>query len=435
MGIEQIVNVSISRETVTIDQAGFGRALILGDNMASPDILKLYTSLAAVAEDFETTDEEYLAATALFSQERKPVDVLIGKRGANVAQVDIVTVEQLANLDYVVTINGTDFTYTPGGVPADKSTVAAALMAAINAGTEQVTASLSGSAPNETLTLTADNAGEPFTLAVTATILSYAVSVEDEGVASALDDIVASGVLGDSWYALMLTSRENVDIIAAAAWIEARRKIFIACSDDTDIISSASDDIASQLQGRAYARTAILYSGDDAKYPEAAWLGVGLTLEPGTMTYSLKTLAGILYDDLSASEIAYAKAKGANYYVEIGGVNLTQNGNMAEGEWIDVITGIDWIQARASENIFATVVVNNKIPFTDSGIDQIVNPLRQILQQAVDRKILDSFTITQPLASSFTAVQKQSRNLTGISFDGTLAGAVHAVTITGTVHV
>lgn len=441
MGIESVVNVQISRETATIEQAGFGRALILGENLPAPDLVKLYDSIDAVAEDFETTDPEYIAASKLFGQEYKPTDVLIGRRDANVAQVDIITVETLVNGDYVATINGTAFTYTPGGVPADKSTVAAALLSAINAGDEPVTASLSGSAPNETLTLTADNAGEPFTLAVTAN-LSYVVSVEDQGVASALDDIVASGVLGDSWYALGLTSRENVDILAAAAWIEARRKIFVACSDQASIITSATDDIASQLQARAYSRTMLLYSGDEGNYPEFAWLGVILPEEIGAITTSLKTLAGIEYDDINASEIAYAKAKGANYYVRIGGVNLTQNGNVAEGEWLDVVMGCDWIQARSGENIFATVVENKKIPFTDQGIDQIHNPLRQILKQAVQRGILapsdempDGFIITVPKASDFTSVQKQSRVLTGMTFEGNLAGAIHAVTIYGKVHV
>lgn len=434
MGIESVVNVQISRETATIDQVGFGRALILGENLPGPDLIKLYDSLEAVAEDFESTDPEYIAAQQLFGQELKPVDVLIGRRDANVAQVDIITVETLENANYVVTLNGTAFTYTPGGVPADKSTVAAALMSAINLGTESVTASLGGSSPNETLVLTADNAGEPFTATTTAN-MSRAASVEDVGVSSALDDIIASGVLGDSWYALMITSRQNVDILAAAAWIEARQKIFIACSDEASVITSASDDIASQLQARAYARTAFIYSGDQANFPEAAWLGVALPTEPGTITLSLKTLAGIEYDDLNASEIAYAKAKGANYYVRIGGVNVTQNGNVAEGEWIDTIMGIDWIQARSTENIFATIVANDKIPFTDSGIDQIQNPLRQILQQAVNRGILASFTITVPAAADFTSVQKQSRILTGLTFTGVLAGAIHAVTIYGKVHV
>lgn len=432
MGIREVVNVNISRETATIDQAGFGRALILGENPT--DLLKLYTDLEGVAEDFDTTDSEYKAAAALFGQENKPVDMLIGKRNVNVAQVDTITVDTLENAPYTVTLNGVAFTYTPGGVPADKSTVVAALIAAINGGTEPVTASASGVAPNETLRLTADNAGEPFTATVTVN-MSRAATVEDEGVASALDDIVASGVLGDSWYALILCSRTNVDILAAAAWIEARLKIFIACSNDADIITAATDDIASLLYARSYARTALIYSADSDNFPEAAWLGIGLTSEPGTITYSLKTLAGILYDDLNGTEVAYAKAKKANYYVRYGGVSLTQNGNMAVGEWIDIITGIDWIQARATENVFATMVANDKIPFTDQGIDTVCNPLDQILKQAVDRGILASYVIYRPKASDFTAVQKQTRILTDVRFTGVLAGAIHAVTINGKVHV
>jgi len=431
MGIESVVNVTISRETATIDQAGFGRALILGENAS--DLLKLYSSIDDVAEDFEINDAEYIAASKLFGQQLKPVDVLIGKRGINVAQIDVITVEDLSDSAYTVTLNGVAFTYTPGGVPASKTAVATALRDAINAGTEPVTASLSGSAPNETLTLTTDNAGEPFTATVTVN-MSRAASVEDVGVASALDEIVASGVLGDSWYALMLTSRQNVDILAAAAWIESRRKIFIACSDEAAVITSGSTDISTQLQTRAYARTAYVWSGDQANFPEAAWLGVALPAQPGTITLSLKTLAGIAYDDLNASEIAYAKAKGANYYVRIGGVNIVQNGNMAEGEWIDVIVGNDWVQARSSENIFYSMVTTDKIPFTDQGIDLIANAQEQILKQAVNYGIYASYIITRPKASDFTALQKQTRILTDLKWTAIPTGAIHAVVINGKVH-
>lgn len=68
MGIESVVNVQISRETATIDQVGFGRALILGENLPEPDLIKLYDSLEAVAEDFESTDPEYIAAQQLFDR-------------------------------------------------------------------------------------------------------------------------------------------------------------------------------------------------------------------------------------------------------------------------------------------------------------------------------------------------------------------------------
>jgi len=434
MGIEQVVNVQISRETATIIQAGFGRALVLSEHTSFAEDIRIYSSIVAVAEDFDAADPEYKAAAKLFGQSIKPVDIAIGKRAAAVAQVNDIEITTLEDADYTVTINGTPFTYSPGGVPVNSSEVVTALIAAITAGSEPVTGTASGVSPDEDLTVTADNAGRSFAVAVTTNMTDVATT-PNHGVAEDLDTIVASGDLGDSWYALMLTTRTDYDILEGAVWIESRSKMFIACSSAAAIVTSAVDDIASVLQAAEYARTALLYSADEANYPDAAWLGKMLPKEPGTATYSLKSLAGITKDELTDTEIAYAKAKGANYYIELGGTGITQNGNMSEGEWIDVIVGIDWIQARSEENIFTVLVTVPKVPFTNAGIDLIDNPLRQILTQAVERGILASFEITKPLASDFTAAQKQSRILTGIEFTGTIAGAVHATTIYGKVSV
>lgn len=434
MSIEQIVDVQISRETATVTAAGFGRAMILSQHTKTANQIDIYSSLTAVADDFDTTDPEYKAAAKLFGQAIKPTDIAIGKRSAPVAQVNDIEITTLENADYTVTINGTDFTHTPGGVPANSSAVVTALIALIAAGSEPVTASASGVAPNEDLVLTADNSGEPFTVAVTSNMTNVATT-PNHGVQEDLAAIVASGDTGNDWYALMMTSRYDYDILQGAIWVEANRKLFIACSSAAGIIAATTTDIAAALSDAAYDRTALLYSSDEANYPDAAWLGKMLPKDPGSATWNLKTLAGITKDELTDTQITNLKNKNANYYIEIGGVNITQNGNVASAEWIDVIRGIDWIEARAQENIYALLVAVDKIPFTNAGIDQVTNKLEEILVQAVTRGILTEYDITRPLASSFTTVQKQSRELTGIEFTGTLAGAVHKVTIVGKVSV
>lgn len=434
MSIEQIVDVQISRETATVTAAGFGRAMILSQHTKTANQIDIYSSLTAVADDFDTTDPEYKAAAKLFGQAIKPTDIAIGKRSAPVAQVNDIEITTLENADYTVTINGTDFTHTPGGVPANSSAVVTALIALIAAGSEPVTATASGVSPDEDLVLTADNAGEPFTVAVTSNMTNVATT-PNHGVQEDLAAIVASGDTGNDWYALMLTSRYAYDILQGAIWVEANRKLFIACSSDAGIIAATTTDIAAALSDAAYDRTALLYSSDEANYPDAAWLGKMLPKDPGSATWNLKTLAGITKDELTDTQITNLKNKNANYYIEIGGVNITQNGNVASAEWIDVIRGIDWIEARSQENIYALLVAVDKIPFTNAGIDQVVNKLEEILVQSVTRGILTDYDITRPLASSFTTVQKQSRELTGIEFTGTLAGAVHKVTIVGKVSV
>jgi hypothetical protein len=435
MSIEKIVNINISLQTATVERAGFGRALILGSNASFAEDVRLYTSLSAVADDFLTTDDEYKAAAKLFSQPVKPPDVLIGKRATPVAQVNDIEITTLEDADYTVTINGTPFTHVPGGVPTNSSAVVTALIALITAGSEPVTATASGIAPDEDLVLTADNAGEAFTVAVTTNMTNVATT-PSVGVQSDLTGIVDGSDLGKTWYALILTSRTTYEVTEAALWIEANKRLYIAGNGDSDIITAVSTDVASVLAAKNYNRTAVLYSGDQANFPEAAWLGVMLPKDPGSATWVFKTLAGNVADELTDTEETNAIGKNATVYIERGGVDNTQNaegGQVASGEWIDVIRGIDWLEARLEENIYTVLVTVDKVPFTDNGIDQIVNAMQEILELAVTRGVLDTYIINRPDAADFTAAQKATRQLTGISFTGTLQGAIHKITINGTV--
>ena len=185
------------------------------------------------------------------------------------------------------------------------------------------------------------------------------VVIGDRDTAETLaDELAAMQAEYDDWYALILTRQGDeaaqlADIAAAAVWIESRNKIYIAAINQATMITSASDDIASTLQAAAYDRTAIIYSTDHTHYPEAAWLGRCLPEDPGSITWKFKTLAGITVDDLSFTAVTNLRAKNANFYEQVAGVNIVSSeAVMASGEYIDIIRGTDWLQARIAEGVF-----------------------------------------------------------------------------------
>ena len=93
----------------------------------------------------------------------EPVKVIIGKRAANVAQSENVTVDGVENaVTYTVTINGTAFDFLSDADATDDE-ITAGLTSAINLGAEPVTATdnIDG-----TLDLDADVAGVAFTVVV-----------------------------------------------------------------------------------------------------------------------------------------------------------------------------------------------------------------------------------------------------------------------------
>ena len=86
--IVNIVDVTITRETKTVSQVGFGTPLILGPNGTfGVNTVREYEDITAVAVDFAPTDDEFLAATAIFAQNPSPVSLKIGVEAARVAQV------------------------------------------------------------------------------------------------------------------------------------------------------------------------------------------------------------------------------------------------------------------------------------------------------------------------------------------------------------
>lgn len=440
--IEDVVVVNITRETAKITRAGFGSGLIFGVHSKFAEEFKEYTSQEAVLEDFIVTDEEAIASAKYFSQELKPEKVTIGKRAANVAQSEVVTVDSIQNdTTYTVTINGTAFVFLSDADATDDE-ITAGLTSAINGGAEPVTATdnIDG-----TLDLDADVLGEAFTVAVTddgtGLGLSVANAIPNVNVATELTDQLQAG--NADWYFLILSRRSTEaeqlqDIEEAANFIEALSapKQFFACSDQASLLTVVSTDIASILQALSLDRTNVLYSADAANYPEAAYVGDGAPHDAGSRTWKFKTLVGITPDTLTDSQIANLGGKNANFFETLSGVNvITSEAVVAGGEFIDIIRGSDELQVRMAEDIFTALIQSEKIPFTTNGIAVIENIVRGALQISVNNGFLsddpNAITVTVPDIDAVPSADKAVRFLDGIEFTAVLAGALHKVQIDG----
>lgn len=432
MSLSSIIDVQITKGTKTVSQAGFGTGLILGLHTRFAERLRYYSDPDEMLDDgFLSSDAEYMAAVKYFSQEKKPDRVAIGRRVAKVAQVSTVTITSAVNaFTYTVTINGNAFNYL-SDADATLAEIQAGLVSAINAGSEPVTAAPSG---GNLVTLTADVAGNPFSVSV-GTNLSVALTTASVGVT---EDIQAVEDEQPDWYCLLLTSNDEDDIKNAAASIEARRKIFIARSDAAAVITNSTTDLASQLEALNYDRTALIWCEDEESFPDAAWAGRVLPDDPGSETWMFKTLVGIVADQLTSGEAGFAHAKNANTYEPIGGVDITRNGTMASGEFIDVTRFLDWVVARIQEAVYSRLVNLEKIPYTDAGVAIIESEIRKILEtgERVGGIRPDpKYNVTVPKVADVAIADRAARLLPDVNFDFQLAGAVHKVEVNGTVSV
>jgi hypothetical protein len=425
MELSQIVKVTIIRGNKSVTRAGFGVPMILSSEATFANEMRTYTSIDGIAADFATSTSVYKWAQRLFGQERKPSRIKVFQATAKVAQVVTVTPTAVDEFSYSVTINGVEFTFLSDG-DATAAEIVTGLIAAINGGSEPVTAS-----GTTTLILTADVAGNGFSYSV-GTNLSAVLTTANNGVQ---EDLALAKEADNDWYCLLLTSRNADDQKNAAAWIESQRKIFIAAGNTAAILESGSDDVVSFLKAKNYVRTAFLWSGDQASGPEAAWAGAVLPIDPGGETWKFKTLAGITADDLTATQETQADTKNANIYVVVAGVSMTAEGVMVQGEFIDVIRFIDWLQAQMEENVFERLVSLPKIPFTNAGIAIVEAEMRKSLEAGIAAGGIASYELDIPDVSEISTADKQSRTLPDMKFNAVLAGAIHFVEIDGVVQV
>lgn len=314
-------------------------------------------------------------------------------------------------------INGTDFEFTAVGAE-DAVNVATNVADLINAGSEPVTA-----------------------------INNF------DGTIDIVDTLAsnAQATVADSSGNTNANSFAVVDpVVALATSMESIKKLFGTSSGDTTFINvaEASDTLsnAKRLSDATLART--YYGPYDTEastaFPELAWMGQMFPTDPGSATWKFKTLATITPEVLTETQKTNGLNKNGNIYTERGGVNITCNGTVAEGEFIDIIRGVDWLDARMTERIYQLLVNLPKIPYTNDGVATIENEIRAQLDEAIEAGLIANdpanhdgkpYTIIVPLVEDVSPLDKADRLLQNVKFRATLAGAIHKVIIDGVVTV
>jgi hypothetical protein len=442
MSLDDIVNLTISIESSTVTRAGFGTPLVVDYNTRYSDTrVKTYSSLAGmVADTFATSDPAYQAVSKMLSQNPRPRSVKVGRRTLGPAQQVTFTPTVAASTlykCYVSVTGGAEQTISfTSSATANSAEVLASLTAALAALSGYGAAGLTAATGSGVVTLTGPATGPKFAVrGVNSNFSGFKDTTSDAGIAT---DLNAIELEDSDWYGFMSTSKGTAEHTAAAAWVETRRKFFIAGTANKDIKTSATNDLGSTLQDASYTRTALFWNDRYMEHSDAAFLGNWLPRTPGSETMKFKTLTGVTADALTDSELGYLRDKNVNHYISLAGVSIIAEGKTCEGEYMDVIRFVDWLYANIQEEIYTTLTLEAKVPFTDPGVAQIEAAIRSVLQRGIQAGGLardPAFSVIVPLVADVSVGDKSARELTGVSFTATLAGAIHAVTITGNVSV
>ena len=483
--IDRIVKVDISLNTTGITSEGFNTICVVGPHVCSASRVLSITDPDELLElGFSSDDPIYLAVNDAFSQTPSPDTVKVGRLACDTVRVGFVT-EPAEGLVYTVTITTTDddgeaedSTYTYTAASGDEaSTVLAALAALINEGSaasattttddEEEDSEVDSSATSSAIVVEDEETETALSAYATAEVsdaelvitmadpdVSFTVSTcsylevtgvertESVDIAENMSLITAAD---NDFYGIVLTSRDQDDIIAMADWTESHTKLFGTSIAEAGAYSSeVTSDTGSKLKSGSYYRSFWFYHADaDTDYPEAAVMARCFSVDPGGETWALKKLSAVTTDNLTETQYNAVTAKNGNTFEEFRNVTITQNGMVAAGEWIDVIRFRDWLTDTIQTEVLSAMINRDKLPYTDAGIAVIENVINSVLvlgqrrggiaptEYDEDGNKNYGFVITVPLASSISANVKAQRTLEDVSFTARLAGAIHAVEITG----
>jgi hypothetical protein len=245
------------------------------------------------------------------------------------------------------------------------------------------------------------------------------------------------------WYVICSAGIDESLYETIAEWTETQIRLFAyTFLSDTDPVGS--------IFFRSQGWCGLIHDDDlPADVPQAnAYVHVAavakcLSHPAGSETWAFKRLAAVNPSQLSSTLVKSIVDGHSNYFTRIAGRNITMNGQVRGGEWIDVIRGRDWLQNDMQLRIFNLLLMNPKIPFTNSGIALVQNEMIASLMAATERgivaedeynednELVPGFVTRVPNSMSITATQKASRVLNGCRFSARLAGAIHAVRVDG----
>lgn len=187
-------------------------------------------------------------------------------------------------------------------------------------------------------------------------------------------------------------------------------------------------------------RTVLFYCDSTTDYPSPAAALVGATagLPAGSITYKNMILKGIAPQKLTDTEIAAIHTKGGITFVTKAGDNVTTEGKVAGGEYIDIIDAQDYVVSNIEYQTQKLLNSVSKIPYDNNGIAQLQSVCEGVLKDAYNNGIIAStddgtpdYTVNYALRDQVSDNDRVARKYLGGQFTFKLQGAVHEVEVVG----
>ena len=216
---------------------------------------------------------------------------------------------------------------------------------------------------------------------------------------------------------------------------EMEHKMYFASVDADDTITLTTTNLR---------RTVLFYctATEAAPVPVAALVGETAGRAAGSFTYKNLILKGIEPQDLTDAQIAAIHAKGGFTFVTKAGDNVTSEGIVAGGEYIDVIDSEDYIIQQLTYDTQKVLNQAGKVPYDNNGIGLLESVAKNVLHRAYNNGMIATnedgtpgYWVDYALRENTKETDRAARKYIGGKFGFALAGAIHTVEVTGTITV
>lgn len=260
--------------------------------------------------------------------------------------------------------------------------------------------------------------------------------------ADLLTSIEAYQKKNNDWYVFATDNDEIEYLKALAAWAEAsepteaqldagvedRRKFYFLQYDDHEKIQEIKN-----------ARTAPVFVNELEEEGDVAYLGNVGPWYPRSVNWKWKTPDGITVSDLTDAQHDALEEANINFMTDEYKKVYMKNGTCANGEFIDVVMGGDYITFYMREALYDVFLTNGKVSYTDAGFALVVEAVYASLDRATDLNTIARdpetgkgvYTIIVPKRSDATDEQSRARRMPDILWEAELDGAVNNAKVKG----